>query len=648
LPGHLSEGTRRLAAIMFTDMVGYTALGQRNEFLSLALVEEHRKLLRPIFGRHRGREVKTIGDAFLVEFPSALDAVRCAYDVQRASREFNISMPGDKRIRLRIGVHVGDVVESGGDILGDAVNIASRIESLSTDGGICLTRQVYDQVQNKFELQLASVGRKGLKNVAEPVEVYRVVLPWEQEIPAGEQPLETRRVAVLPLVSLSADPQDEFFADGLTEELIDRLCQIRELEVIARTSVMVYKKKEKKAAEIGRELRAGALVEGSVRKSGNKIRVTAQLIDANTEGHLWSSRYDKDLQDIFAVQSDIAEQVAEALRVRLLPSERKSIERKATESTEAYTLCLKGKYYWNETTKESNDKALRYFEEAIKLDPNCALAYAGIADCYHYAGDLDWLPPREAYPKSRVHAMKAIEIDPMLAEAHAALGAEFFHYDWKWRESESELTRAIALRPSYAAAHDYYSTLLSFLLRFDTAYEHIRRAHELDPLAKDIGADLGGTLSRMGRQEEAIDHLQKMAQANPDYAYVRSALGWALYRSGKNLEAVTELRTAVELSHGDPGFLAGLAQVLGWTGEKEEAESILANLEELSKSRFVSSVGIAGVLESLGRRDEAFKRLEIAYSERAGDLAGVRVRPEMSQLSKDPRWASIESRMGFT
>ncbi len=644
----MPQRQRRLAAIMFTDMVDYTALAQKNESLSLALIENQRKLLRPIFDEHGGREVKTMGDAFLVEFPSAFDAVRCAYDLQRASREFNVSVPSDERVRLRIGVHVGDVVESGGDILGDAVNIASRVEPLAFDGGICLTQQTYDQVRNKFELRLTSIGKKELKNVAGPIEVYRVILPWEEDTTHAGQHLETRRIAVLPLINLSADPENEFFADGLTEELIDRLCQIKELEVIARASVMVYKRREKKAAEIGKELRAGALIEGSVRKAGNKIRVTAQLIDANTESSLWSSRYDKDLEDIFAVQSDIAEQVAQALRVRLFPSQRESIEKKRTESTEAYTLCLKGRYYLNETTKEANAKAIKCFEDAVNLDPKCALAYAGIADCLHYAGDFGWLPPQEAYPKSRIHAVKAIEIDPALAEAHAALGAEFFHYEWKWRESEEELTRAIALSPSYAAAHDYYGTLLAYLLRFDESYEHIKRAHELDPLSKDSGADLGGALFRIGKQKEAVIHLEKMTQDNPDYPYVRSALGWAYHRAGRNVQAVAELRTAVELSHGDPEYLAGLAQVLGLTGKSEEAQTILSNLEELSKTRFVSSVNIAGILESLGRRDEAFRRLESAYSERAGDIAAVRVRPEMRKLREDTRWVSIESRMGFT
>src|SRR6266705_2283073 len=239
---------------MYIDMVGYTALGQRNEFLSVALVEEQRKLVRPILVRHNGREVKTMGDAFLVEFSSALDATMCAYDIQRAAREFNFSLFPEKRIHLRVGVHLGDVVESAGDISGDAVNVASRIESLATDGGVCITRQVYDSVQNKFELGLKSLGMKSLKNVEKPMEVYKMEMPWDDSRSYSPARVDTKRIAVLPFANMSPEPSDEYFADGMTEELIDRLSQLRELRVIARTSVMHYKKKEKSASEIGKEL----------------------------------------------------------------------------------------------------------------------------------------------------------------------------------------------------------------------------------------------------------------------------------------------------------------------------------------------------------------------------------------------------------
>ena len=264
----LSRGERRLAAIMYTDMVGYTALGQQNESLSLELVEEQRKLARPIFETHNGREVKTMGDAFLVEFPSAVDAVRCAYDVQKSIREFNLSLASERKIHLRIGVHLGEVVDVGGDILGDAVNVASRIEPLAEDGGVCLSRQVYDQVQRKLEFRLSSLGPRALKNVIEPVEVFRIMMPWEDERSPEVVGLDRKRIAVLPFVNMSPDPNDSYFADGITEEIISTVSGISGLRVISRTSMMHYRGTSKTLKEIGREVEAGSVLEGSLRKAG--------------------------------------------------------------------------------------------------------------------------------------------------------------------------------------------------------------------------------------------------------------------------------------------------------------------------------------------------------------------------------------------
>jgi len=279
---------------MFTDMVGYTALGQKNESLSIVLVEEQRRVIRPILTKHAGREIKTIGDAFLVEFPNAVDAVRCAYDIQRAVREFNLSLASDKRIHLRVGVHVGEVVESQGDILGDSVNVASRIEPLAEYGGVCISRPVYDLVKNKVDIPLSSMGQKSLKNVAEPMEVYKMVLPWEKETMSSPAQLNKNRVAILPFVNMSPDPNDEYFADGITEEMISTVSGISGLSVISRTSVMGFKGTTKKITEIGNELGAGSILEGSFRKAGNKVRVTAQLIDVGRDSHVWAQNYDRD------------------------------------------------------------------------------------------------------------------------------------------------------------------------------------------------------------------------------------------------------------------------------------------------------------------------------------------------------------------
>src|SRR3989475_8117151 len=306
---------------MFTDLVGFTTLSQRNESLALSVLDKQRELLRPMFNKHGGREVKTIGDSFLVDFPSALSAVKCAYEIQRTTRELNHSLPEERRVHLRIGVHLGDIVESQGDISGDAVNVASRIESLADNGGVCLTRQVYDQVQNKFELPLTSLGPKTLKNVGTPIELYKVALPWQEARISSSTRLDKKRIAVLPFANISPSASDEYFSDGMTEELIATLSRIKSLGVIARTSIIRYKGLTKPVVDIGRELNVGTVLEGSVRVAGKKLRITAQLIDAATEEHLWSDVYDRDLEDAFAIQSDLAKRIAKALKIRILQSE---------------------------------------------------------------------------------------------------------------------------------------------------------------------------------------------------------------------------------------------------------------------------------------------------------------------------------------
>ena len=629
---------------MFTDMVGFTALGQKNESLSLALVEEQRNLIRPTLKRHNGREVKTIGDAFLVEFPNALDAARCAFDIQRASREHNLSEPADRRIKLRVGLHLGDIEEVGGDIFGDAVNVASRIEPLAEEGGVCVTDQVRESIHNKFEVRLESLGTKFLKNVAEPVGVYKMVLPWNQMgIPLASY--DKKRIAVLPFVSMSPDPADGYFADGLTEELISAMSRIGSLKVIARTSVMGYKGGQKKISDIAKELEVGSVLEGSVRKAGERARITVQLIDSGSSENLWAESYDRELRDIFAVQTEISITVANALKVRLTDQEKARIGRGGTVNPEAYTLYLKGRFYWNERTQGNINKAVKYFEEAVRADPEFALAYSGLADCYNVLADYFWMEPGRAIPLAREYSLKALRIDDSLAEAHASHGLTLFA-TWDFQAAEEELVRAIELRPNYGPAHHWYANLLNGIGRLDESYQEEKLGLEVDPNSRVIGMGFGGALHCLERYEESIEQFSRVIDLNPDFGAVHRWKSEPHLMLGQYETAIDEAKRAYELDkdRAAEGFLAFCYAVAGKTAEAQE---ILSRLLAGEPRGYVPPGRIAWVEFGLGRADEGFTWLERALAEKDNTLLNFMTDPVFKKYRRDPRWRRIEEKIGL-
>ena len=632
---------------MFTDMVGYTALGQRNESLSLALVEEQRKVIRPVLARHNGREVKTMGDAFLVEFPNALDAVRCAYDIQRAIREFNLSLATEKRIHLRIGVHVGEVVESQGDISGDAVNVASRIEPLADDGGVCITRQVHDHVHNKLDLQLSSLGQRSLKSVSEPMEVYRVVMPWEKETPGSSVHLGARRIAVLPFVNMSPDPSDLYFADGITEEIISIASNVSGLSVISRTSVMGYKGTTKKIREIGRELEVGSVLEGSFRRSGNKIRVTTQLINVNDDSHLWAQSYDRNLDDVFAVQSDIAKQVAEALKVRILPDERHRIEKAPTESTEAFLLYLKGRYHWSERTESGLGKAIQYFEKAIEKDPKFALAYDGIAESYVILVNHGYVSSTKGHPKVKEYLTKALELDEGLGEAHATLGGLLADSQWAWDQAEKEFQRALALNPSYATAHHWYALILANTGKLREGLDEIEMARSLDPNSLQILSAKGVILYYMHEYGKAARIQEEVLQNDPNFLPGIANLFAPYCELRMHGEAAALVARYMSLVNNSAPTLGPQAQCYARLGKTAEARVALKEAERLGGNEFTSPLSIAMAHYYLGEVELAFEWFERAFEQKDSGLVSLKVDPEYDPLRGDPRFRRLLKNVGL-
>ena len=635
---------------MYTDMVGYTALGQKNESLSLTLVEEQRNLIRPILQRHNGREVKTMGDAFLVEFENALDAVRCSYDIQRASREFNIARPYDLRIRLRVGVHLGDVEESNGDIFGDAVNVASRIEPLAEDGGVCLTRQVHDQVQNKIGLPFLNLGTKPLKNVKQLTEVYKMVMPWDEKSASGPLALDKKRIAILPFANISPDPADEYFADGMTEELISTMSNVGGLKVIARTSVMGYKGGLKKVVEIAKELEVGTVLEGSVRKAGNKLRITVQLVDSRTSDHLWAESYDREFQDVFSVQSDIARKVSDVLRVKLLASEENKISRKPTESMDAYILYLNGRQQWVKRDRDSIMKAIDYFSRALDHDDSFALAYAGLADSYMVSHD-HYDRTAETLEKAMRMVLKALELDETLAEAHSTY-AMLLSKGFRWEEAETEIKRAIELNPNYATAHQYCSFLLTTEGRLDEALNEAKKALGLDPQAPVMSYNVGRVLFALERWDEAIEYGKRSLAIDPNFPYSLSGMMAAYNMKNEFDQAMAWWKKGTYgRSAGDPPqalALIDLATIQARAGERDRALENLNSAMRIQDSEREDAFGFAVAFAALHDEDKALHWLEKAAKESQPGIEGSIVwNPFFKDLRSNPRFQEILKKLGL-
>ena len=630
-----------MAAIMFTDMVGFTALTQSDEAQSLQVLERHNRLLRPIFLKFRGREVKSIGDSFLVEFDSALDATNCAIEVQSFLHDYNLSSRAEWKITLRLGIHVGDVEHRDGDIFGDAVNIASRLQPLAEPEGICLSDQVYGQVKNKIPLPLVQLEPRELKGVKFALDVYKVVMPWERGAAPSAAAGDKNRVAVLPFANMSPDPNDEYFADGMTEELIDRLAHVKGIEVIARTSVMSYKGEKKKASQIAKELLVGSVVEGSVRKAGNRVRVTAQLISAATEGHLWSEHYDGNLDDIFAVQSEIAEKVAGELKVQLLQEEKKTLERKPTENIEAYNNFLRGKELYREATESSLRQALKLFERAVELDPSFARAHVAVAQCHQYLGNVGYEPPDVMLPAVKASLGRALELDPDLAEAHASLASLHMNED-DIRSQEAEAKRALELNPSLPEAYQMLYEVAGIMGEPEEMLRNIETAYRLDPIRPNYIYLVGMAYFMVGREQEALEHWRKTEHLAPAPTY---QIMTDYYLSKGDISKARELHAKVEkLRSTSPwvtymgGFIDGMA------GEREKALQAIRKIEE-RKMGPVAYNYVAYIYFALGDMDRYFEYMKRAVEGHVMFANFVMYSPLLAKAREDPRYAELVEKM---
>ena len=689
---------RKLAAIMFTDMVGYSALAQRNDKLALELLEEHRALLREILPRFNGSEIKTIGDAFLIEFYSALEAAQCAIEIQRTLAKRNHDVTAERRIELKIGIHIGDVVHRGGDVYGDGVNIASRIEPLAGAGGICVSMDVERQIRNALEAHFEKLAPTELKNISVPMDLFRIVLPWEQRAKAEpaktsvsvrlfpsshlvwvgaivlavvgsgwwlvQQSLRTKNtltprqseaatnlvsqksIAVLPFENLSRDPDNAYFADGIQDEILARLSKIADMKVISRTSTQKYKSAPNNLREIAKQLGVANILEGSVQKAADHVRVNVQLINALNDAHLWSDIYDRKLTDIFAVESDIAKTIADTLQAKLTGAEKQMITAQPTSDMTAYELYLKGRLLWGKRGGENIRQAIAFYEQAIARDPNYALAYAGLAEAYVLLPVYTGTAPQEAFPKAKTAALKALQLDDRLAEAHTALALLLHAGDFDMSGSISEFQRAIAQNPNYATAHQWYGNgPLAARGRFDEAMAEGKRAAELDPLSPIINSDLGETLIHARRYDEAIAQLHKTLEIDPVFYLTHYMLGMALQLKGDVPAAIAEYTKAQQLSD-DLRARVLLATAKAQSGDKQAAVQMLAELEELSRHRYVRAYWRALLYVNLGNHNEAIRWLEQGIANHEGSaMTWIKVDPLFDPLRGDPRFEALAEKV---
>ena len=546
--------TRKIAAILAADVVGFSRLAGADEDRTLARLRALRSdLLDPTVGAHHGRVVKRTGDGLIVEFRSVVDAVRCAIAIQNGMVERNTGVAQDDRIEFRIGVHLGDVVEEAdGDLMGDGVNIAARIESVADPGGICLSEDAWRQVRDKVKESFVDRGEKALKNIARPVRIYAVSAappsaPAHAPVTAAEPAHSS--IAVLPFANMSGDAEQEYFADGISEDIITALSKLPQLFVIARNSAFTFKGKNVNVGEVGKSLGVRHVLEGSVRKSGGRVRITAQLIDAATGGHLWAEKFDRELTDIFAVQDDVTDHIVSALELNLSRDERQNIAVERTNNQEAYDCFLRGRELWWRFTPEANREAERLLRRAVTLDPGFAPAFAFLAAVLANAYSNGWgESPAEALKDAEKAARAAVKLDERYPYALWSLGMTL---SWARRNDEAlaAAEKAIAFNPSFADGHSMVGVQLNFAGRWAEAVRFLDRAMALDPHFNSIVLYFRAQAAyQQGQYDEAVSLLRRRILRNPETDASRVLLAASLGQLGRIDEAREAWREALAVN----------------------------------------------------------------------------------------------------
>ena len=674
---------RKLGAVMFADMTGYTAMMQEDEAKATLLRHRQRQTLDSLIPAHHGTILQYFGDGTLSIFDSSADAVRCGIAIQN-------ELQREPRVKLRIGIHSGDVVYDSEGIYGDCVNIASRIESLSVPGAVLFSAKVYDEIKNQRDIQAKPIGKFHLKNVKQPVEVYAganegLVIPLPGDIrgktvdPSSLSSFFRKRsvrlitllaasimitlivalmfflpgknsninsIAVLPLENLSGDSSQEYFVSGMHETLISELSKISALKVISRTSTIQYKSKKVPLRQIARELGVTALVEGSVIKEGDMVRINVQLINGQTDENIWSQKFDRELKNILALYSEVAKKIAGEIRIKLTPQDKERLVSAPLVNTEAYKHYLIGRHYWNQRTIQSYQQAIESYKKALDLDSSYALAYAALADCYILLGEQGGIPQIEAGLLAKEFINTALRLNANLAEAHASNGTWKLGFEWNWTEAETEFKKAIALNPGLAITYQWYGRMLGFIGRFDEALIKLAKAKELDPLSPVIVAYTSQVYIYSKQYKKSEEVLQQALKLHPNHTLLLHNIGELYIAQGRYGEAIAPLKKSAEES-ASAHYKAMLGLAYARANQRQEAINILNELLNSQDPRTISGFNIACIYLALGNREEALKQLEYGYEQRDVWIKELKAWPWFDALENESRYKELMRKLNF-
>jgi adenylate cyclase len=655
---------RQLAAIMFTDIEGYTAIMQRDEEQALFMKDRHRDILQQKHNEFNGRIIQYYGDGTLSIFDSAVEAVECALQMQ----QLFCQVPS---VPVRIGLHTGDIVINENHVFGDGVNLASRIESLAVPGAVLISDKVKDEIKNHLEFHTISVGMYNLKNVDRPVEVFalnhdgiakpqvntlagkaEIAKHASKKLPSAHKTISPplrHSIAVLPFHNMSNDPEQEYFSDGVAEEILNSLSALKQLKVAGRASSFQFRGTQRNLREIGEKLGVKTVLEGSVRKQANRIRVTVQLVNIQNGIQLWSERYDRNMDDIFAVQDEIALSITEKLKLTLLENEKRKIRKASTQNTEAYELYLKGRFYLNRRGG-SILKGIKYFQLAVDVDPEYALAHTGLADSYLLAASYSLTYPYEAGVKSKEAAETAIRLNPTLCEPYSSLGFYYACFDWNWELAEKYFQKSFEINNRYAQAHYWYGLdFLSWAVGdFANADIHGRIAIELEPLSSICYGMYAMILHTQGKFHETIAVCRKGIELDP-YAFTCNLYEGLANMFLKNFsKAIETFEKLMVLSNKHPFVAASLCITYCMMGEFVKGQAIYDDLLERSKTVYMSYTMIAVSAGHLGYVDEAFEYLEKGREAREPIALSIRAEHWVPQnVKSDPRYKPFIDKFHF-